>query len=81
MRPIIPDLRVIEHGRRPSAGAVALLGEVEVAEPFVLHVDSEPVTETFIEIREVGSGHRVITVIEFIEPDQQDTLARDNGFI
>jgi hypothetical protein len=66
-RPIIPDVRVIEHGQ-PAAGAVAILDDVQVAEPFVLHMDNEPVTETFIEIREVGSGHRVITVIEFLSP-------------
>jgi hypothetical protein len=32
------------------------------------HVGNEPVTETFIEIREAGSGNRIITVIEFLSP-------------
>ena len=61
------DVRVVEHGRGEQV-AVAVQGGIEVAEPYVLHIGNEPVTETSIEIREVGSGNRVITVVEFLSP-------------
>jgi hypothetical protein len=61
------DVRVVEHGREDQTAAAAR-DSIEVAEPHVVHLDNEPVTETLIEIREVGSGNRVITVIEFLSP-------------
>lgn len=66
-RSMLPDVRVVEH---PNGGgtAVAVQGGIAVVEPYVLHIDNEPVTETFIEIREAGSGDRIITVIEFLSP-------------
>ena len=59
-----PNVRIIERPRRqtvisPEAG-------VAVAEPLVIHLASEPVSQGFIEIVEAGSGHRVITVIEVL---------------
>ena len=38
------------------------------AEPIVIHLDNEPVTEGYIEIVDVKSGHRVITSIEVLSP-------------
>ncbi len=64
-RSVYPDVRVIE---RPHRGDVDTreAGELAVDEPLIVHVADEPVTEGYVEIREVGSGHRVITVIEFV---------------
>jgi hypothetical protein len=70
-RSIFPDVRVVE--RRPaepgptSGGGVAT-AVAPLAEPVVLHFPSEEITETFIEIIDVGSGNRVVTVIEFLSP-------------
>jgi hypothetical protein len=67
-RVIYPDVRVYERPRRgtyiepETSGGVA----VAVAEPLLIRRKSELVTETFIEIREAGSGGRVITVIEVV---------------
>jgi len=66
-RGILPDVHVVETGRGGASGVIAE-GDVAVAEPFVLRIDNEPITETFIEIREVGSGNRVVTVVEFLSP-------------
>ena len=66
-RSIRPDVRVVEHGNGGGL-AVGVQSEIVVAEPYVLYIDNEPATETFIEIREVGSGNRVITVVEFLSP-------------
>jgi hypothetical protein len=63
-RGIYPDVRVVEHPGR--GGGVALAAEVEVAEPLIIHAESEPATEGFIEIIDVGSGNRVVTVIELL---------------
>ena len=40
--------------------------DVAVLEPVTLRLESEPMTETFIEIIDVGSGKRVVTVIEVV---------------
>jgi hypothetical protein len=37
-----------------------------VADPLIVNVDSEPTTEGFIEIIDVGSGNRVVTAIELL---------------
>jgi hypothetical protein len=66
-RGVYPDVRVIEGPpRRPAPGPRAGDMSVSVAEPLVIHVEDEPATQGFIEIREVGSGRRVVTVIEIL---------------
>ncbi len=64
-RNVYPDIRVVERGRGPSA-AVAVEADVAVLEPVILRLEDEPMTETFIEIIDVGSGKRVVTVIEVV---------------
>jgi hypothetical protein len=74
-----PDVRVIERPRRqPAGGGTAVAepaapagvddGALIPAEPIVVHLDTEPVTEGYIEIVDVKSGHRVITSIEVLSP-------------
>jgi hypothetical protein len=64
-RSVYPDIRVVERGR----GRVTTHG-VEpapaVAEPLIIYISDEPITESFIEIIDVGSGRRVVTVIEVL---------------
>ena len=38
------------------------------AEPILIHLDVEPVTESYVEIVDVKSGHRVVTAIEVLSP-------------
>ncbi|MBI2219498.1 MAG: DUF4058 family protein [Candidatus Rokubacteria bacterium] len=65
-RAIHPDVRVFERGvsGRPVEPAVG----VGVAEPLVVSLEIEPVGERFVQIIDVASGGRVITVIEFLSP-------------
>jgi hypothetical protein len=74
-----PDVRVIERPRRRAASSGAAVAEPAAparagkraptpAEPIVIHLDQEPVTEGYIEIVDVKSGHRVITSIEVLSP-------------
>jgi hypothetical protein len=65
-RNVYPDLRVVERGRGPSTAAPPRT--VLTAQPLILQIADEPVTETFIEIIDVGSGRRVVTVIEVLSP-------------
>jgi hypothetical protein len=60
-----PDVRVVEypHGGLASASAETV---VAVAEPVRIHYAREPITETYVEIIDAGTGQRVITVIEFL---------------
>jgi hypothetical protein len=70
-RAIYPDVQVIE---RPFAGDRNELPArdggpaISVAEPIVIQLEHEPKTEKFIEIRDVSSGGRIVTVIEFVSP-------------
>src|SRR5437762_3272585 len=75
-----PDVRVIEHPRRPAPGGAATAvaepasavetrsGDLIPAEPLLIHLDIEPVTEGYIEIVDVKTGYRVITSIEVLSP-------------
>lgn len=63
-RGIYPDVRVVEYPCRGDGTALAT--EIEAAEPLVIHAESEPATEGYIEIIDVGSGNRVVTVIELL---------------
>jgi hypothetical protein len=65
LRSVYPDVRVYEHPRGRDRSEQTG-GGTAVAEPLLVQRKSEPVTETFIEIREAGSGGRVITVIELV---------------
>jgi len=70
-RNIIPDVRVVERGlpgeRRLSTG-----NGIAVAEPLVVHLEqSEPMRQGFIEIIDIKSGRRVVTVIEVLSPSNK----------
>jgi hypothetical protein len=73
-----PDVRVIERPE-PSPGAATAVAEASAVangangdpildEPLLIHLDIEPVTEGYIEIIDVKSGHRVVTAIEVLSP-------------
>ncbi len=68
IRRIGPDVRIVEFGAQRTAGAPP---GVAVAEPVLFHVPSEPVRQRFIEIIDVATGGRVITVIEFTSPSNK----------
>ncbi len=65
-RRIGPDVRVVEHGIGSSTAEP--LGGVAVAEPIVLSSEAEPFAQRYVEIIDLSTGGRVITVIEFVSP-------------
>jgi hypothetical protein len=66
-RDIYPDIRVVQRGGGPAA-MTAPPSRVTLAQPLILQLTDEPVTETFIEIIDIGSGRRVVTVLEVLSP-------------
>jgi hypothetical protein len=69
-RVLYPDVHVVERPksqRSPTGPEQA----VELAEPLVIRVGSESLTQGYIEIVELGSGDRVVTVIEFLSPSNK----------
>jgi hypothetical protein len=73
-RAIYPDVRVIERPFADNGGELRVGsggGAVAVAEPIVIEFADEQRTERFIEIRDISSGGRVITVIEFVSPSNK----------
>jgi hypothetical protein len=70
-RNIIPDVRVVERGR-PQGGTLETGNGIAVAEPLVVHLEQdEPVRQGFIEIIDIKSGRRVVTVIEILSPSNK----------
>ncbi len=94
VRSIYLDVRVFEHGLPGQAVAVAVEG-VALAEPLVIRRESEEVRQTFVQIIDVSSGGRLVTVIEFLSPSnklpgdgqrkyrqkQQEVLAADINLV
>lgn len=64
-RTMYPDIRVVERGRRGREPIAAPAGVV-VAEPIRMRLPDEPVTQGFIEILDMRTGRRVVTVIEVL---------------
>jgi len=69
-RSLYPDVRVVQ-GRRKSRPAGAVRGGLAIAEPLLVSVDKDPVSEGYIQIIDVGSGQRVVTVIELLSPSNK----------
>jgi hypothetical protein len=69
-RSIYPDIRVVERGRSKEISGVVESG-VAVAEPLRIRLSDEPVTQGFIEIIDLTSGRRVVTVIEVLSPSNK----------
>ena len=68
-RGVFPDVQIVEAPQRPRTAAAR--GVAGVGEPLVLEFPSEPVTESYIEIREAGSANRVVTIIELLSPSNK----------
>ena len=68
-REVYPDVHVAEHPT-PSARRAAGPAVADAAEPLIVYLDDPPI-ETFIEIVEVGSRRRVVTVIEVLSPSNK----------
>jgi hypothetical protein len=70
-RKITPDVRVLERHERKEPVVRASNG-IAVAEPLVVHLEQdEPAREGYIEIVDLKSGRRVVTVIEIISPSNK----------
>jgi hypothetical protein len=66
-----PDVFVVEHpsqGGAASAVVATPVGAAAEIEPVVIRLDEEPTVERYLEIVDVESGDKVITVIEFLSP-------------
>jgi len=62
-------VRVFEHG--PGRQVAEALGGVAVAEPLVVQVASEELRQTYVEIIDIASNGRLVTVIEFLSPSNK----------
>ena len=69
-RGIHPDVRVVEYPLRGPAGTLPE-GGVATAEPIVIRTFDDPISQGYIEIVDVSSGNRVVTVIEFVSPSNK----------
>ena len=73
----IPDVRVVEQGAFDVPFLPA--GGVAVAEPTILEVEGDEVTESFVQILDAADGNRVVTVIEFLSPsDKTEKAGRES---
>ncbi len=65
----VPDVRIVEFGITDIP--VQLAGGVALAEPVVIEVACDEITENFIQILDTRNGNRVVTVIEFVSPSNK----------
>src|SRR5579862_1082884 len=61
--PLFPDVRVVEYTSKRGQD-IQPAGGIAVAEPLLVEIETDPATETFLEIIDRESGNRVVTVIE-----------------
>jgi hypothetical protein len=73
-RQFLPDVHVLELPRasRGAGGAAAVAEELEVAEPIIVRTHLE-VTERFLQIIDVRTGGKVVTVLEILSPSNKTT--------
>lgn len=69
-RSIYPDIRVVEVPRQGQVPPRSP-GGVAVADPIIVHLPDDRATQRYIEIVEVGSGNRVVTVVEVLSPSNK----------
>jgi hypothetical protein len=63
-----PDVRVVERPNGNGNPAAKTSGNVLVAEPIVVEWEVEPQVLRSVNIVEAGSGHRLVTAVEFMSP-------------
>jgi hypothetical protein len=68
-RGVDPDVRVVEDNRFGRRAATP--SESAVAQPIVIEIADEPITQGFIQIIDSSSGGRVVTVIDFLSPSNK----------
>jgi hypothetical protein len=70
-----PDVRIVQRERVPAgasaSAAPALAGMETAAEPIVVDLTVEPITEAHIEIIDISTGRRVLTSIEILSPSNK----------
>jgi Protein of unknown function (DUF4058) len=69
-----PDVRVFEYpARRPGTGELMVEGNggIAVADPVLVDLGLVSRTESYIEVVDVKSGHRVVTTIEVLSPSNK----------
>jgi hypothetical protein len=70
-RSIYPDIRVSERARSGRQRLAAPAGDTAIATPWRVRLSDEPMTQGFIEILDIKSGRRVVTVIEVLSPSNK----------
>jgi len=78
--PLFPDLRVVEYTLKRGLEVQPEAG-VAVSEPLLVDTETEPVTETFLEIIDRESSNRGVTVIEFLSPSNKSPGANREQYL
>lgn len=68
VRSVYPDVRVFEKG---PPGQAVIPSAAAVAEPLIVRLADEEVRQTFVQIMDMSSGGRLVTVIEFLSPSNK----------
>lgn len=67
----VPDVRVVEYPGRVGTLEGAPPQELRAGESIRIRLMHEPITEAYIEVQDVKSGHRVVTAIELLSPENK----------
>lgn len=66
-RVVVPDVSVVERPETAQPHRRATDGKA-IAEPVVIELSDEPVTESYLEIIDTASGNQVVAALEFLSP-------------
>lgn len=66
-RSIFPDVRILESRKKRRVPERATTA-VAMAQPVIIDIPDEPQTERFLEIRDAGTGGKLVTVLEVLSP-------------
>lgn len=78
-----PDVRIVERPTLVNQESDRKV-DTAVAEPLVLEISEwheDPITERWLEIRETGTGHDLITVIELLSPTNKKPGANRDAYL
>ncbi|MFO7903379.1 MAG: DUF4058 family protein [Planctomycetota bacterium] len=64
---VTPDLYVVQRSKPKRTGAPSE-NNTAIAEPLVIELADEPITEIYLEIVDTALGNQVVTALEFLSP-------------
>jgi hypothetical protein len=77
---IYPDVKVLHRPEMTNSSSVIAVADAIIAEPTIIPLISEQPTQRHIEIVDLNSGNRIVTVIELLSPTNKLEESSRNAY-